>query len=352
MAREYALPLLSGSSNSRSLRAAYPPAVLALLYPAFIDLFHAAVGNHGAAVSAGGVIVASAMMLLMLSVPAIGLIQALRLSHAEGDVSPIEIRARRFAYATIAAPTLYTFLGVLQALVSSPVPDEVSWAALWAIGILWYLCAPLAPHSTLRRPRAGLRVAHGLTALIVLMFVMFHLTNHLFAWEGQAAHAAVMNMGRTVYRSAIGEPILVVAMLFQAASGLLLAWRWSAHRSDGYRTFQIGSGFYLAVYILGHMNSVFVYARAYLGIQTGWDFATGAPNGLIHDPWSVRLIPHYALGVFFLVGHVFSGLRVVLIAHDRPVVTANRLWRLGTLAGAMLALLIILAMCGLRVPAG
>lgn len=347
-----ALHLSAGLPYERPRRAGSMPALLALSYPAFVDLFHDAVGNRGAAVSIGGIVIASIMMVLMLIVPSIGFLQAWRLSMSAGQNSRTEVRARRLAYASIAAPTLYTLLGVLQALAASPVPDEIAWVVLWAFGIAWYIWAPLTPFESPALPQSALRVAHGVTALIILVFVSFHLTNHLVAWRGEAAHAAVMDAGRLVYRSAFGEPILVIAMLFQVVSGLALAWRWSAHRGDFYRTFQIASGLYLSVYILGHMNSVFLYARAFLGIQTGWDFATGAPNGLIHDPWSVRLIPHYALGVFFLIGHLFSGLRVVQIAHKTPIATANRVWLLGIMAAALLAVLIILGMCGLRLSGG
>ena len=31
------------------------------------------------------------------------------------------------------------------------------------------------------------------------------------------------------------------------------------------------------------MNSVFIYARSFLGIPTDWNFAIGAPTGLIHE---------------------------------------------------------------------
>jgi hypothetical protein len=48
------------------------------------------------------------------------------------------------------------------------------------------------------------------------------------------------------------------------------------------------------------MNSIFfIFARTYLGIDTGWDLATGAPTGLVKDPWNIRFVPHYWLGVFF-----------------------------------------------------
>ena len=41
------------------------------------------------------------------------------------------------------------------------------------------------------------------------------------------------------------------------------------------------------------MDSVFLFARTYLGIDTGWGFATGAPTGIVKDPWNIRLLPHY-----------------------------------------------------------
>lgn len=113
-----------------------------------------------------------------------------------------------------------------------------------------------------------------------------------------------MEIGRVACRSAAGEPLLVAAMIFQVATGLFLAWHWSAAAQGFQRTFQVASGAYLSLFILGHMNSVFIYARSFLGIPTDWNFAIGAPTGLIHDAWNIRLLPHYALGVFFVLSHI------------------------------------------------
>jgi hypothetical protein len=180
---------------------------------------------------------------------------------------------------------------------------------------------------------------------------VFHLTNHLFGLIGPDAHAAVMKIGRVVYRSAAGEPLLVAAMLFQIGTGLLLAWRWSAAAHDIQRTYQVASGAYLSLFILGHMNSVFVYARSFLGIPTDWNFAIGAPTGLIHDAWNIRLLPHYALGAFFVLSHLASGLRVVLIAHGVHQRNADRLWGVCVAMSAIVAAAIIAGMCGVRIGA-
>jgi hypothetical protein len=83
---------------------------------------------------------------------------------------------------------------------------------------------------------------------------------------------------------------------------------------DGFRTFQIASGIFLAAYVLGHMNSVFVFARLYFRIDSDWAFATGAPSGLVKDAWNIRLVPHYGLAAFFVLSHLAAGGRT----HPRP----------------------------------
>lgn len=338
-------------ARNRPLLWAATPAIYTLVYPGFVDVFHYAVGEAGNRVSLGGGIVAAITLGLMLSVPLTGFFFALRGIGVPASPA-FETRARRIAYAVVAAPTTYCMVGVLQILVSSPVPDQVTWVVVWCLGILWLAAAPRDGGAAIKapaRPIPWLRVAHGVSAIVVLSYIAFHLGNHLFALVGPNAHAAVMEVGRKVYRSPIGEPILVAAMLFQTVSGSVLAWRWSSHKLDFYKTFQVASGVFLVIYILGHMNAVFVLARAYFGIPTGWDFATGAPSGLIHDWWSARLIPHYALAVFLVIGHLFSGLRVVMLAHGTETRMANRIWWVGASGGAFLSVVIMLAMCGVRI---
>lgn len=343
-------PAMPDVRNRPMLRAA-APVIYTLIYPGFIDIFHYSVGDAGNPVSPAGGLVAALMLVLMFSVPLTGFFFAVRGLGVPASAA-FETRARRMAYAVVAAPTIYCMVGVLQILASSPIPDQVTWIIVWCLGILWLRATPkdgAAAAPAAARPIPWLRVAHGVSALVVLTYVAFHLANHLFALAGQDAHAAVMDMGRKVYRSPVGEPILVAAMLFQTISGLVLAWRWSSRKLDFYKTFQVASGVFLSIYILGHMNAVFVLARAYFGIPTGWDFATGAPNGLIHDWWSARLIVHYALAVFLVIGHLFSGLRVVMIAHSGNIELANRIWWAGTAGGALLSVVIMSAMCGVRI---
>jgi hypothetical protein len=266
--------------------------------------------------------------------------------------SSFELRARRLAYITIAAPPLFVFTGVGLSLLRLHVSDELVWVVVWLAACLYVLLGSEGkPASSV--PVTGSisrwRVVHGVAASVILVYVLFHLTNHLLGLLGPDVHAAVMKTGRLVYRSPVVEPVLVALMLFQVVVGVRLAWRWSALPVDAIRVFQIGSGIYLAAFILTHLNSAFISARAVHHIETNWAWASGAPTGLIHDAWSIRLVPHYALGVFFVLAHLCSGLRGVLIAHGVGAASVNRIWTGGLAVSALVSVAIMSGLCGVRV---
>src|SRR5262249_49339296 len=145
--------------------------------------------------------------------------------------------------------------------------------ACWAIALALLLRsdngvpAVIAP----RPVPAPLRVAHGVSALALLMiFLTLPIVNHLMFPPGEGTYHALMKVFRHVYRNDIVQPLVVALFLFQVGTGLFFVWRLTAAPSDRFRTFQIASGVYLAFYVLGHMDSVFIFARTYLGIDSGW----------------------------------------------------------------------------------
>lgn len=327
------------------------PVLATSLYPYFLNAFHSLVSSvePDSALSPADLLLAIVAMLAVFAIPAMGMVLACQRITRKSNAAA-QLKVRRLALFIICAPTLYCFIGVNLIMVGSPVPDEWFWTVLW-IGLGLYLSTdgkavdpPIRPIRTL----PIWRVAHGIAGSIVLLFVAFHLFNHLFGLAGPQAHAQVMEIGRKIYRSSFVEPILVIALLFQVFSGLRLAWNWSSVGSDNYRIFQVGSGVFLAVFILGHLNAVFVFARTYAGIETGWDFASGDPVGMIHDPWGIRLLPHYAIGVFFIIAHLFSGMRAVMLAHGATKTTANKVWWGGAVIGVLISLFIMLGITGVR----
>lgn len=316
------------------------PVAAALAYPFFLTGFHATI-------SSGGVAMAALLLAGAFAMPLSGIAFAWRLN---GGMSQFDLRARRLAFASIAAPPLFVFVGVAPGLAGIHIPDITIWVAIWLAAGLSVWFAPDGPAAqTPARPIAHWRVAHGVAAALIACFVLFHLTNHLLGLEGPETHKAIMTAGRKVYRAPFIEPVLVALLLFQIASGVRLAWRWSSLKLDAYRIFQVGSGAYLAMFLLAHMNSAFLSARAVHHIDTNWAWASGAPTGLIHDAWNIRLLPHYALGVFFILGHLASGLRMVMLAHGANATIANRFWIAALAAAALIAAAIIAGLCGVRI---
>ena len=329
------------------------PAAGAMSYPFLLDGFHLAVSPSSGPLSPVRMVAAALCLFAAMAMPFLGMACAFWMTSAAA--SPFELRARRLAYATIGAPPFFVLTGVGLGLLHIHVSDELVWVAGWLAACIFVMLGSeaepgsAAPSAPAARSVARWRVVHGVAAAIILVYVSFHLTNHLLGLLGPDVHAAVMKMGRQVYRSPVVEPILVALLLFQVVVGVWLAWRWSSLPVDAFRVFQIGSGAYLAAFILTHLNSALVSARAVHHIETDWGWASGAPTGLIHDAWNIRLVPHYALGVFFVLAHLSSGLRGVLIAHGAGATVVNRIWTAGLVASALVSAAIISGLCGARI---
>lgn len=328
------------------------PPLAALIYPFALKGFNASVTRISENAAEAFWWVSAAVSLgLAFAMPLVAVLAAMSLS---GIAAPTvaQLRAKRVALLAVAAPTLFTFVGVILYMLHDPVPDTGLWVGCWVIALAVLLRSDnTAPVSVpARAVPAPLRVAHGVSALaLVAIFLALHIANHLVFPAGQQTYEAVMKLFRHVYRGEILQPLLVALFLFQIGTGLFFVWRETAKPSDHFRTFQIASGVYLAFYVLGHMDSVFIYARTYLGIDTGWGFATGAPAGLVKDPWNIRLVPHYWLGVFFVLAHLAAGARVILMGHGVCRGFADRFMIAGAVVAGIVATVIMLGMCGMRI---
>jgi succinate dehydrogenase hydrophobic anchor subunit len=328
------------------------PPLAALIYPFALKGFNASV-TRIAESGAGALSWLSPGVYLGLAfaMPLVAVLSAMSLSGIAVPTAA-QLRAKRVALLAVAAPTLFTFVGVILYMLHDPVPDTWLWVGCWAIALALLLRPDNGARARLaaRPVPAPLRVAHGVSALaLVMIFLALHITNHLMFPAGPGTYEAVMKAFRHVYRTEILQPLLVALFLFQIGTGLFFVWRETAAPSDRFRTFQIASGVYLAFYVLGHMDSVFIFARTYLGIDTGWGFATGAPTGLVRDPWNIRLVPHYWLGVFFVLAHLAAGARVIIMGHGIRKAFADRFMIGGTVIAGIVATVIVLGMCGMRV---
>jgi hypothetical protein len=341
-----------GDTSTKARLPMLAPPLAALLYPFALKGFNASVTRIPEADAfALPWLTAALCLTLAFAMPLIAMLAAMSLSGI-GRPTVAQLRAKRAALLAVAAPTLFTFVGVVLYMLHDPVPDTWLWVACWAIALALLLRSDndVPARLTARLVPAPLRVAHGFSALaLVMIFLALHIANHLMFPAGEGTYDAVMKVFRHVYRTDILQPLVVALFLFQIGTGLYFVWRLTAAPSDRFRTFQIASGVYLAFYVLGHMDSVFIFARTYLGIDTDWSFATGAPTGLVKDPWNIRLVPHYWLGVFFVLAHLAAGARVVIMAHGVSKAFADRFMVGGAVVAGIIATVIMLGMCGMRV---
>src|SRR5215470_2897877 len=108
---------------------ALAPAAAAICYPVLLRAFHGVVGTQAATPSPLAVVAATLILAVAFVVPFLALALACRPDSDPG--------ARRLAYAGVATPTLFVFLGVVQALIHSPLPDELVWCVLWLAIAIW-----------------------------------------------------------------------------------------------------------------------------------------------------------------------------------------------------------------------
>lgn len=345
------------SDQGRSQIARWTPIAASILYPWVLEAFHRAITSGSETGTASALLRAAFWLTIAFLLP----LSCLAFAMGRGPFAmfaPIDAVSRRAAFVGVAAPSLFVLTGVVSGLLHSPVSEQVIWVAVWAaVGVTVTLAKPATGSTRDAESSGRLRVAHGISAALIVLFISFHLFNHLLGLLGPNLHGQIARIGRSFYRSPVVEPALVGLLLFQVAGGLRLAWRWSGSKffelqprtiSSLARTIQIASGVYLAAFLLTHMDSAFIAARTVHQIETDWAWASGAPTGLIMDAWNIRLLPHYALGVFFIVAHLFCGLRGVLLAHHIHTPTADRIWLAGLTIGVVLSTAITCALCGLR----
>ena len=173
---------------------------------------------------------------------------------------------------------------------------------------------------------------HRISALLISLYVLFHLTNHLFALEGIEAHIDTMRSFRQVYRSALVEPLLLACVLFQVASGITFILRRRGQRRGFFDHAQAISGGYLAFFLLFHVGAV-LYGRSQ-GLDTNFNFAAATLN---LNAFPVFFAPYYTLAVVAYFTHLACGLRWLLRARF-PAATLDRA------AGALMTLGLLLGL--------
>jgi hypothetical protein len=321
----------------------YGPSATALIYPLVLFVLHQSERQFAEATDATGRLLAGfALCVAAALVYGVPILSFAVILQSAGQI-------RRLAHLAFATPPLFTVIGVVCFLLGIPNGDYVIWAVAW-FAVLAYAAFASPAETAPTPPATWIRTAHGLTgAAIVVIFLVWHLANHTLAIWRLDSHKEMMVLLRTWYRAGLVQPVVVVLFVCQLATGSRLLWAKIPQAGDVYSSIQTATAGYLLVYIPSHLIAVFVLGRWFLGVDTTFEWASGAPSGLLLDAWNVRLIPHYSLAVLFVIGHLAMGLRAVLLGHGVRAALADRsTW---IICSVGLAVSLVITVAQLRVGA-
>jgi len=117
---------------------------------------------------------------------------------------------------------------------------------------------------------------------------------------GTRIHIELMNNFRMIYRDPIIETFLLMAVVSQIITGTKLFFSAKRQSNGFYRSLQIWTGLYLAVFLLIHVSIVLI-GRYYLQLDTNIYFGVA---GLNTFPFNIFFIPYYSLAIFSFFGHL------------------------------------------------
>lgn len=327
----------------------FAPALSAGLYPPLSQaLSRLLIAAHGSASPDGWALWSgvAGSLVLAFAVMAISFSAVQKLNRPE----VADFRARCVAHLAFATPSLFVGFGNASGVLHLPAIVSVGWPAFWAVLALFMLSARGTPLRPMRIDAAGYRrlgIAHGISAgAIVILFIAPHLANHTAGIFSGMAHLDFMKSARLEYRNQIVEPLLLLLMLFQVASGVTLVQRRLRSADDFIGTLQTMTGAYAGIYLLAHLIAVFGARHA--GTDTDWNWLTNHDRSMLASLAGLRLIGHYWFGPVAILTHLGCGLRMVLREHGWTMRNADIVPRAGMALGGVLSTVILLGLLGVH----
>jgi len=188
------------------------------------------------------------------------------------------------------------------------------------------------------------RTVHRWSALLIIIFLIAHIGNHLIALGGVAAHISAMENLRLIYRYPVVEGVLLIAFAVQITTGVtrvVAGWR---KRSGGVAWLQAGTGLYIATFLLIHVGAVLT-ARSD-GVNTNFHFAAA---GMHVEGFVWFFTPYYSLAVASLFTHIGCALYWAKLDRGQPVAARRRLQAMAAM-GIATGATIVATLAGWIVP--
>ncbi|MCC3860186.1 hypothetical protein [Pseudemcibacter aquimaris] len=301
----------------------------AAAYPGFISAYAWSIAQYNDNGAMTGALIALIIMLTMMFLP----IQCLRTLVSINKTPPQNAYQLRIAFnLLVATPPFYIFVGTVTGWIGISSLQSPIWIGFVLLLGAWAFFGS-EPQEKAQKSSLNfvlIKKIHRISAiLLVVGFIGAHLSNHLFALISNEKHEEIRLLLRTFYASDVIEPIMLFLFFLMVSTGIPMANRYMKAKPDTFRVLQIGTGFYLVLFLCAHINAT-ISAR-FRDTPTDWIFATGEA-GLINGYFI--LIPYYFLSVLLMWLHVSLGIRAALINKRIDKDRANRIYyRLITIGG-------------------
>ncbi len=146
-----------------------------------------------------------------------------------------------------------------------------------------------------------MKALHRITGIVVSIFIVAHLFNHLTAWFGIETHQYILEKLRQVYRIPVLEFILVISFFFQAFSGFRMCYHiWKKEQKTKVEKIQMYSGILLGLFIIQHIPAT-IGQRWYYEFDTNFYFASRV---VLEQPLYFYFVPYYFIGIMAFAFHL------------------------------------------------
>ena len=241
-------------------------------------------------------------------------------------------------------------LGAVMATISSPlfllVVRSGNRMGAWYAAIALVALLALIPWPSLSAPARPLRALHRLSAAILGIFILGHIVNQSLAFVSVESYAAMRSVMRVASHQSISYTVIVTAVALQIVTGAGMGLK---HVGTGVfsRNVQAVSGWYLAVFLLSHVFTGFLFSRPAAIAAVAPVASSLTPQNLLVNATAVGSLPFYLLGVSAFLVHVGLYARIAALAW-LPESSVRRLSYAGACVGAMVVVTVGLSLCGIH----
>jgi succinate dehydrogenase/fumarate reductase cytochrome b subunit len=245
------------------------------------------------------------------------------------------------------ASTRLLALGALMATVSPPLfllvsrPGSGLWAwygTLAAAAVVAVLPWPQTARSTVRP-----LTVHRLSAVVLGIFVLGHVVNQAISFFSVSSYAAMRSVMRLASQQSVSYTVIVAAVAIQIMTGAAMGMK-TVRAGAVARNLQAVSGWYLAVFLLSHVFSGFLFSPAPNLPRVA---ASLDPLNLLASARAAAQLPFYLLGVAAFLFHVVMYARLAALAYFAEI-SVRRFSYVAVTVATTIVVTIGLSLCGVH----